>query len=274
MSKRKKTKKKKPQLPPISFADKSIYRSIQIFSVLLIVFFFCERMFFAEWIRVRDSSVIAVASAVPNILTGIIAIVYLLIVFAFTKEKWVGKKNPIFGNPDITYGNPAYQPVYPLFDKRYSKRKRKFRLRLTLYIIFFIITAAVLLGAFLHVTDRMEMRKDGSVMVHSIWEKSDKVYSEDDISKFTLGTEYDSGGRYSIGRWYIYFQFTMSDNEHYRFTIGDFTSREECFDEIEKMKMLVGNDKVSIIGKDNLAKALARGRFTPEEKERLYELFE
>ncbi len=280
MAKKKKDRKKKPQYPPLSLLDKSIYIGLFVLSIALLVIATYVILGYLPRLGLRDVDVM-VSHKGASILWAIPFFLYWILTGGLIFELLNVSKKPIFGNPKIQYESSEWKRTYPIFDKRYRRKpchKRAVKDRLAFCGIWLAGMLLVLGLAFFSVFGRADFLYDGSVRVYNVWNQEKEVYAVSDIVDVKLKTGKSGGGRYSSGHWTVFSVFTLSDGKEYAFTISDFRSKGEFFDGMTMFKTLLGDDRVTIEGKDKLENVIEDGRhfggYSDEQKACLYELFE
>ena len=266
MSKKKKTRRK-PQTPPLSFLDRCIYGIGFLLVIVIFVFVFWFYVAFPHRFALQDSFVIAVDERLTTLwffpfcfYLGISLLVIVSVPYTM--------KKPIFGNPEITYGPPHWESIYPLFGKQKNKRKPSSKERKGTSVLFFgwlIIFFIFFFLSFFSLFGRNTLMQNGDITVYNVFNQEKRNYSVRDVSELEI-----EAGRKSSGKagttWSVWLTFEMTDGKRYSFA--------PSLENMLQIKSLIDEHKIIIEGVENLDKVIDDQNYTPEELELLYELFE
>ncbi len=278
MAKKKKDRKKKPTLPPLSLRDKLIYIGIMAVMLAILAVLFYWRVFGLSAWSMKDPRVVAIHERLTSgwlIPLGVYGGITGICVF-FTM---VYEKKPIFGNPEIEYDHSKWRRVYPIFDKRYSGRKllQRGEKALMLVLALWLVGALLfLVNSLFGLFGRVVLYEGGDLSVYSVFNQEKEQYTAFDITELALEVKWNSSGRGFASSWYLICEceFVTSDAKTYTFSIGDFRSDEVFLAQVQEIKARLGKGHVRIDGKENLDRFIQDRGCTPEQAALLYELFE
>lgn len=222
MSKGKKKRKQRREMPPLGMLDQLIY---WVSGVLLLAGFSALVfwvMFHAEWQGFRDESVKAVRLrenfwAVP----GLICLAFTL--FGTWSTLYEGRQ-PIFGAPGVYYG-PPLPKKYPLFWKDKAPRKPEEKAWIGCLAGFLAALNLLLLTPAVFCSQgRDEWCADGSVRRVSQTGRITEEYRAEEVRELTLGVYSHSRRRSVTVDWGVSMTLVMDDGEEYSFRSGSFRS--------------------------------------------------
>ena len=222
MSKGKKKRKQRREMPPLGMLDKLIY---WVSGILLLAGFSTLVfwvMFHAEGLGFRDESVAAVYLrenlwAVP----GLICLAFTL--FGTWSSLYEGRQ-PIFGAPGVYYG-PPLPKKYPLFWKDKAPRKPEEKAWVGCLAGFLVVLNLLLLAPAVFCSQgRDEWCTDGSVRRVSQTGRITAEYRPEEVRELTLSVYSHSRRRSVTVDWGVSMTLVMEDGEEYSFRSGSFRS--------------------------------------------------
>ena len=267
MSKKKKQNKKKPKAPPLSKLDKWIYNIGYIIICSVSILLFVPFYMILEKIRFSDPMVIASAERATLLwLLPLWLYLFLSVFIVWTNLHQTAQ--PIFGNPNVVYGQSPWQHLYPIFGKVHKKRElrpshQKYRRQCILYWLIGLLVCLFL--AFFGLFGRTSLMQNGDITVYSVFNQEKRNYSIRDVSELEIEAGKKSSGKAGT-TWSVWLTFEMTDGKRYSFT--------SSLENMLQIKSLIDEHKIIIQGVENLDKVIDDQDYTPEELELLYELFE
>ncbi len=267
MSKKKKQNKKKPKAPPLSKLDKWIYKIGYIVICSVAILLFIPLQMLLEKIKYSDPMVIASAERATLLwLIPLWLYLFLSVFIAWTNLHETAQ--PIFGNPNVMYGQAPWQHLYPIFSKERKKRELRpshQKYRRENILCWFIGLFVCLFLAFFGLFGRTSLMQNGDITVYNVFNQEKRMYSVRDVSELEI-----EAGRKSSGKggtiWTVWLSFEMTDGKGYSFT--------PSLENMLQIKSLIDRHKIVITGVEKLDEVIAYQDYTPEEIELLYELFE
>jgi len=271
MAKNKKSKKKKGYNPPLTFLDKFIYILFLIISGILSFSLVLIPVFIQKKITFTDSSAIAFET------TGSIFWILPLTLYILLSAWILGicgleDSIPLFGNPNLRYGEPPFKRnTYPLFRrKKYvkeikNKKKPWYKNLIIVWCtVFFILACLFPLG----ICGRRVLYDDSSITIFDSFNSEKITYSPDNFESLTIST-YRNWSRYSY-HWSYQIKINMSDGKKIYF--ADKVS-EDAIDEFIEIKEMINKDNIVIEGKHNLDEVITDMKCNQSQSEKLRQLF-
>lgn len=273
----KKAKKRKPQMPPLSFADKAIYAAAALllcaaYFALGIVFFYLR-----DRIAFSDDTVIAATESLAVGWFFVPWLIFFLITFIPFVSAYESRR-PIFGRKGLRYGPPTYPKVYPLFMKN-KPREQKGKGRIAILLLLVLLIGLIPLPWSL--CARSCLRCDGSVVKYNGFNRQSREWRPEDFSEIRIETfrfRYTTGKHIRSYHWGVQMVLRTSEGKQYKFDHGDFRGDVSAEDRywLEAMldiKRYYDPHIISCSGIENLSHVIANRTLSPEETEMLYQLF-
>lgn len=272
--------------PPLSAIDWFIY--IMGFSLALIVgvVVFPFGFWLNDLVVFHDPTLVAVTKDALDLLLLIPGMGWLFLAFGFLGRQFSAKQ-PIFGNPNITYGAfPWKKDLFPLFGP-YSKQrspkplthqerqKRKERL-----VTAGLCGALWLLCLAYGGATGACLRDDMSVTVFQVSHSGfQHVYTREEFEALELSVHYHSGGKSSRGYWDLSVEIEMEDGVCRSFCTNDFDRNDPdryavVLETLTKLKGLFPAGAVSIEGEGKIDHIIEKYEYDATQARMLRELFE
>lgn len=272
----KKTKKRKPGIPPLSFLDKCIYGLAFLLIILIAGCFILFHSKIALLIAKSNPATVAFSSHPTNFFI-LPAFCYVFIsALVFTLCKRIEKK-PIFGNGKITYGQePWNKNYYPLFSPERKNRyvrpsHKKFQRKcIIVWLVGLVITLLLFpFGLF----GRTCLLQNNSIVEYNMFNNAVMEYTTENFEELTLQTNYVTlyrGGSY----WEYVMTIEMDNGKKFSFSNGDFItdSNEDKLEKMMEIKSFFPNDRITIKGESNVDKVADVIGLSDSEAELLHKL--
>ena len=279
---KKKNKRKKPKMPPLSLLDKTIYGMIAllgfVFAFLAMLMVGLYRGF---WVF-SDEQVVACEGSLSMYL-AFPFMIYLLVTMGALYERGTFGRIPIFGKRGMKYGPPNWPPVYPIFMKNKPYRwvsentKEMRKLSIKIWVIGFVICLALYSLSFFGRTCLME---DGRILQYNAFNMVTEEYLPGQMESVTFDT-CKLSGTHSTRRLWIFHdsiwacevRVTASDGATYSFSQRDFEDQWEALDELVQIKAQYPTEILRFEGMEHLERVAADHDYTEEERQILYALY-
>ena len=272
MAKNKKHSKHKGYNPPLTFVDKLIY------FLFLIVFLAISFLPITIPISIQKHLTFSDPSAVAFMTTGGLwwtfpLSFYLLITTIVLFACGFERKIPLFGNPNLRYGEPPFKKnIYPLFKRKHYvlEQKSKKKVWYKNFIVAWCVVFLVLLSIFpLGICGRRVLFDNSSIKTYNSFNSVKTSYSSEDYNHLTLDT-YFSSSRYGAGRWVYNAEIKTKDGK--KISFRNYVS-EKAIDEFIEIKESLDPNQITIKRAHNLEKVIKDNKLTESRSEKLYELF-
>ena len=272
MAKNKKHSKHKGYNPPLTFVDKLIY------FLFLIVFLAISFLPITIPISIQKHLTFSDPSAVAFMTTGGLwwtfpLSFYLLITTIVLFACGFERKIPLFGNPNLRYGEPPFKKnTYPLFKRKHYvlEQKSKKKVWYKNFIVAWCVVFLVLLSIFpLGICGRRVLFDNSSIKTYNSFNSVKTSYSSEDYNHLTLDT-YFSSSRYGAGRWVYNAEIKTNDGK--KISFRNYVS-EKAIDEFIEIKESLDPNQITIKRAHNLEKVIKDNKLTESQSEKLYELF-
>lgn len=272
MAKNKKHSKHKGFNPPLTFVDKLIY------FLFLIVFLAISFLPITIPISIQKHLTFSDPSAVAFMTTGGLwwtfpLSFYLLITTIVLFACGFERKIPLFGNPNLRYGEPPFKKnIYPLFKRKHYvlEQKSKKKVWYKNFIVAWCVVLLVLLSIFpLGICGRRVLFDNSSIKTYNSFNSVKTSYSSEDYNHLTLDT-YFSSSRYGAGRWFYNAEIKTKDGK--KLSFRNYVS-EKAIDEFIEIKESLNADQITIKRAHNLEKVIEDNNLSDSESKKLYELF-
>ena len=272
MAKNKKHSKHKGFNPPLTFVDKLIY------FLFLIVFLAISFLPITIPISIQKHLTFSDPSAVAFMTTGGLwwtfpLSFYLLITTIVLFACGFERKIPLFGNPNLRYGEPPFKKnIYPLFKRKHYvlEQKSKKKVWYKNFIVAWCVVLLVLLSIFpLGICGRRVLFDNSSIKTYNSFNSVKTSYSSEDYNHLTLDT-YFSSSRYGAGRWFYNAEIKTKDGK--KLSFRNYVS-EKAIDEFIEIKESLNADQITIKRAHNLDKVIEDNNLSDSESKKLYELF-
>lgn len=267
--------------PPLSSIDSMIY--LVSFSLAVEIGLAILPMY--DWLYNRivfgDPSVVAVTHG-----TAVTFVFFMMLGWLFGSLRFLWRnfsaKQPIFGNPNITYGVfPWKKDLFPVFGfypekgklKRdtYQIRKKRKEKILTAS---FCVGMALLLLAYGGLC-RACLRDDLTITVFDASDGALKhVYTREEFEALELSVHYHTGSKSSSGYWDLSAEIQMQDGKVRRFCYGGFRDHEVMLDTMRELKASLPDHAVTIEGTYKLDHIIEKYEYDTAQARMLRELFE
>lgn len=275
---RKKEKKHKAPMPPLSTLDRFIYITLMVISFIACFILGVLLDVIKHLIAFSDKTVIAYEGTIADLL--FLPFLIFILLFGFISlSSCMYSKTPIFGKKGITYGPPMYKAKYPLFMKNkpavYVKPSEKqwHKTKCVLILGILILTLIPLGFSFCGrkcLTDDITLKRYNAVNIKRA------EYTIDEIDSTTLKAYYRLGGRHSY--WTVCIKFTTNNNKHFEFDYSDFKpigegAHTETLNILLDIKSKLNPENIEYVGIDNLEDVAKEKSLNEKESEMLYKLF-
>lgn len=276
-----KAKKRKHQMPPLSFLDKLIYWTIML--VLCVVYF---GLIFLTY-RIRDNiafadeMVLAKEDNISTLWAFIPWLTFFLMTFIPWSIAYSQDRRPIFGLRNFKYGPPAWPKVYPLFMKNkpyvwVSERAKRDRRSYALLL------AAVLLISFIpfpwSLYGRDCLRYDGGIEQYNMFNAQVQEFSSGQIAAVEFEAYRHHQHRSIRVYWDVRVTLTTDSGKEYTFAYDEFRSGEAedapyWLTAMLQLKRRYAPEIITYSGIDDLEKVIADNHLNDPETEMLHQLF-
>ena len=276
----KKVKKRKNQMPPLSFIDQLIYGIVAV-----ILFMACfATFFFALYLRGKIAFADEMMIAKYDHASVLWALISVITVLLFTLIPWstlYEKRQPIFGKRNFSYGPPAWPKVYPIFMKNKppvwvsEKKKQDRKITAVILLIVFVIG---MIPFPLSLYGRTCLYYDGSIQKYNMFNRCTESVLSGQIKSVEFGINKSYHIRRGRMRGSVYVVLTTDDGDTYTFDNSDFQStffggEREWPDAMLQLKGRYSPEIISYSGLENLEFNISYYELTEEEAETLYKLF-
>ncbi len=275
-SKSKKKKKRKLQMPPLSFLDRCIYYVGMLLSFgLMLALLFGYIWGFGHFVY-QDPAIIGAEQKAGILWQLPFCLFVFLSGFVICEDGLICRK-PIFGKKGVRYGPPQWAAVYPLLSKERKirptienrpshKQFRKAACRA--WLIGFVITLLLYpLGFF----GRYTLDQDCVIRDYNCLNTEVGAYGVDEMSGLTVGVVHYRNGRSWIRHWKLRLSFDTHTGETFSF---DFGSGEASLELMQSLKARFPADRIRYEGTQNINKLINDQDIPPQLWDSLYELFE
>lgn len=275
-----KAKKRVHPMPPLSVADKLIYGTIFVLLVGAYIVLVLFPLILRQKIAFSDASVIASEDNASTFWLIVPWMTFFLMTFILWYDKYASRI-PIFGRKNFKYGPPAWPKVYPLFMKNkpyvWVSEKKK-RQKKQLAVILVIVLAVSFIPFPWSLYGRDCLRYDGSIVCYNMFNKQTREFASGDIADIEIETFKYGTGKYNTNiHWGVQIAFRTDSGRKYTFEHREFrTDTGTAYSWLDAMLRLKGRFDPGIIhydGQEKLDRVIADWEFSPEEIEKLYQLF-
>lgn len=276
---RKKEKKHKAPMPPLSTLDRFIYITLMVISFIACFILGVLLDVIKHLIAFSDKTVIAYEGTIADLL--FLPFLIFILLFGFISlSSCMYSKTPIFGKKGITYGPPMYKAKYPLFMRNkpevYVKPSEK-RWRKTKCILILGILVLTLIPLGFSFCGRKCLTDDVTIQQYNIVNVKKSEYNIDEIESTTLKAYYHIGGKYSRSYWEVSIEFA-TNNKNFEFDYSNFKpfgdgAHTETLDMLLDIKSKLNSKDIEYDGADNLEYVIEEKGLNEKESEMLYELF-
>ena len=272
MAKNKKHSKHKGYNPPLTFVDKLIY------FLFFIVFLAISFLPIIIPISIQKHLTFSDPSAVAFTTTGGLwwtfpLMFYLLITTIVLFACGFERKIPLFGNPNLRYGEPPFKKnIYPLFKRKHYvlEQKSKKKVWYKNFIVAWCVGFLVLLSIFpLGICGRRVLFDNSSIKTYNSFNSVKTSYSSEDYNHLTLDA-YFSQSRYGSDTWVYMVVIKTNDGKNLSFRNK---LSERAIDEFIEIKKSLNADQITIKRAHNLEKIIEDNNLSDSESKKLYELF-
>lgn len=267
--------------PPLSVIDGMIY----LVGFALSVGIGLAMLSMYDWLYDKlvfgDPSVVAVTHG-----TAMTFALFMMVGWLFGSLRFLWRhfsaKQPIFGNPNITYGVfPWKKDLFPVFgfypekgklkrDTYQIRKKRKEKIlmaSLCVGMALLLLAYGGLRGACL--------RDDLTVTMFDAFGESLKhVYTREEFEALELSVHYHTGSKHSSGYWDLSAKIQMQDGKARRFCYGGFRDHEVIPDTMRALKASLPDHAVTMEGTDKLDHIIEKYEYDAAQARMLRELFE
>ena len=272
MAKNKKHSKHKGYNPPLTFVDKLIY------FLFLIVFLAISFLPITIPLSIQKHLTFSDPSAVAFMTMGGLwwtfpLSFYLLITTIVLFACGFEYKIPLFGNPNLRYGEPPFKKnIYPLFKRKHYvlEQKSKKKVWYKNFILAWCVVFLVLLSIFpLGICGRRVLFDNSSIKTYNSFNSVKTSYSSEDYNHLTLDA-YFSQSRYGSDTWVYMVVLKTNDGKNLSFRNK---LSERAIDEFIEIKKSLNADQITIKRAHNLEKVIEDNNLSDSESKKLYELF-
>lgn len=277
---RKKEKKHKAPMPPLSTLDRFIYITLMVISFIACFILGVLLDVIKHLIAFSDKTVIAYEGTIADLL--FLPFLIFILLFGFISLlSCMNSKTPIFGKKGITYGPPMYKAKYPLFMRNkpavYVKPSEK-QWRKTKCVLISGVLILTLIPLAFSFCGRKCITKDVTLQRYNAVNIKRAEYTVDEIKSATFRAYYSLGTKNSTGHWEISVKLTTNNNKNFKFLYNDFKPfgegmHTETLDMLLSIKSKLDSEDIEYDGTDNLDDVAKAKSFNTKEKEMLYELF-
>ena len=272
MAKKKKHNKRKRYNPPLTFVDKFIYILFLVvfiaisFSLIIIPLYIQKRLTFSD------------PSAVAFMTTGGLwwtfpLSFYLLITTIVLFACGFDQKIPLFGNPNLRYGEPPFKKsIYPIFRRKQYIQNNKGKGKVwyksfigAWFVVFLVFLCIYPLG----ICGRRVLYDDSTIKTYNSFNSVKTTYSSKDYYHLTLDAFF-SQARYGAGRWVTTAEIKTKENKKIYFRNN---LSERAMDEFIEIKESLDPDQITIKRAHNLENVIEDNNLSDSESKKLYELF-
>ncbi len=268
--KKKQQSKRRKKSLPLSKQDKIIYKCIQIFGALVLVFFVYGYEVLSRILIFKNADVLAFESRWTVFLALPLVLTWLIFILNFNS-----KKIPIIGNQKVDYFiTGKYKSVFPLFDKRYKNIEsyKEGRKKVLNKVLIWVCVFAVLLSVgVIGCVGRHEFNSNG-IATYSVFNNILEEYSYDDVESYSVVANKKYVHR-AKSLSYIEPNVTLfvdfSDGKS--FSVSYYMTRDIYA--LEKIDSLL-QGKRKTVSSDHLQDFIDRHEFSEDELKVIYKIFE
>lgn len=216
----KKSKKRKPQMPPLSFVDKVIYGLIMLVLVGAYIGLLLGTFALRNQIAFREEMVVAVEENGSMLWLLVPWMTFFLMTFILWLLAAQGKK-PIFGLRNFQYGPPKWRKEYPLFMKNkppvyVSERKKKERRQIAILLLVVLLVSFIPYPWSLYGRDCLY--SNGSIVQYNMFNGAQWEFASGEIASVEVEAYRYTTGRYATKRhWGVRMTFTTDSGRKYTF---------------------------------------------------------
>lgn len=278
-------KKRKPlPLPPLSLLDKLLYFVAILIGTAIPIGCLIGLFALRSRIALADPALLATAgNGNVYLLYSLVTPFYLLLVVPVLCPiiQLLQRKQPLFGNKRVKYGEFPYKNVYPLFSPNRPKQQRtpeeaQINLQDTRLLCSFLL-AALLLGIVILCTlcSRTTLRQDYSIVSYNGFNHITHNYEKADIQALHIESYGLPGANHNF-KWTFRLNIQMSDGRTYHLFPGSFHSASgdgiSALSDILKFRNSVPQP-VWVTGKENIEDIIYDSDYSAEEAALLYAIF-
>ena len=229
MPKGKKTRKKRPGMPPLSLVDRVIYAVLGAGMLIIwagFALWLCLAMPMPGWF---ETDAVIACRVHASRLWALPFFISLSVTFLGLWSGTYGEKRPIFGIKGFLYG-PPLPKIYPLFMKNKPPKKPRDRAAQRMIVGLVLGINLLMLSVFpLSLNGRDEWHPDGSVRDVNMFGRVAAEYEASDAGTVILGSEGHARGKgWRRHVWLnLKVEIVMKDGERYAFEFGDSDSVRE-----------------------------------------------
>ena len=268
--------------PPLSLLDLMIY--LVSFPLAVAVGFGVLKLYYMVFDMLADPTVL-VRSGDGFLFVLIVVLLWWFGSFWFLC-RMVSKKQPIFGNAQVTYGAfPWKKDLFPIFGDYPEKKKlkpetyqsrKKRREHMIMVGIGFLCFCVLIIYSGIYGAC---LREDHGVTVFRITSEGVKyVYTPDDFAELEISAHYHSGGK-GTSFWDLSMAIGMEDGKAVRFCLTDFDVRDlnrhiVALETITAIKGRFSPDSITVEGEEKIEYLIEKYDYEGEYARILRELFD
>ena len=276
---KKRKKIRRPQTPPLSWADKAIYGALVLLLLVGMVLFVCLVVSLQARIAHQDPTVLAYQGRLDYLwIFPFLAFLFLGCGLPLTVA--YEERKPIFGNKTISYGERPWQKdLYPLLGPQHRKIERTpyaKQLRRIGRIAWVVGLILVLLSVAFCLCRRNTLRSDQTIAVYDTFNRQTAELSiPEDCTELILEVERYSSGKSGRTKWRYGITLLDAQGRVYSFNCNDFQgSHREILNTMLEIKGLFPTERIRHQGLEQLERAIAFFHLDPQEAALLRELFQ
>ena len=265
-------KQKKPKAPPLSLADRRLYR-VMVWGSMLgswVYWFTVDACKHAT--AFLSGHIIAYSYDLWGLVYGCAGLA-LAFLFIWMREK----RYPVFGNREVMYGPPQYNEVYPLLGRHEVSCHPSEEWKKTAATLkcLWLLSFTVLLSGLLLITPAYVLTEEDSVEVRNRLGRITETYTVEQITSMELEMlriRYvcDVGMRLEMADGEEFF----FRSDHMDFTIDPETGENRVLTTMQRIKDQLPPAAITIEGVDSLPEVVEDWSMSPAEEAQLYALFE
>ena len=228
--KRKYYKQRKEKKPPLKLWEKALHTVISLSGLLLLYLFRVGYIYLIKKLSFTSSEIIAVTfskwgSVIPFFAWAAALILWIIFISEFYNnsasfiDRFSKSKRKA-----LEMKKERKRKKVREINKKYPENKKWFIGKVSFIVFFvFIWLSAIILPFF----TRAEIRRDGSIVKHSILDSVSEYSSKNDISSIYISTKkMESGAKISKPIFYIYIEFKTYDNL-FTFSLSNFKNKDD-----------------------------------------------
>lgn len=275
-----KAKKRRQQMPPLSFSDKLIYYSIIAFLCGLYFALGFVPIALRERIAFLDEMVIASSEHMSSLWQLVPWMTFFLMTFILWLLPYQDRR-PIFGLKNFKYGPPVYPKIYPLFMKNkphvwVSQRAKQNRKQMALTLLVILLISFIPFPWSLYGRDALHA--DGSITQYSMFNNQVQEFSSGEIAAVEFDTyRYTTGKHLRTAHWGVQVTLTADTGKAYTFTLPEFRRDDEAtpywLSAMLRLKRRYDSQIITYDGIDDLSEVVSDKKLDETETELLYQLF-